>query len=193
MCCWTPVSMPRWDFHGRLDAFKKWLEKGKSFLRFAVWVLFQCSWLSSHFWPPPFPLTSCPCPTSPQLTDFGLSRHTVSVSKEAGQKGGTISYMPPEAFNGPYKPTQASDIYRWLTKLHDQCRSFSKPLVNPSGSGVDARTTSPGSILYVFVTDQVSGDFSSQLRDIPVVHHHRENTIWKWVTISVPDGGIYNM
>lgn len=50
-----------------------------------------------------------------KLTDFGLSRfyHSVTRSsrKKSEEEGGTISYMPPEAFNISYTPTKASDIY----------------------------------------------------------------------------------
>ncbi|KAM9335132.1 receptor-interacting serine/threonine-protein kinase 3 [Symphorus nematophorus] len=52
-----------------------------------------------------------------KLTDFGLARlyHSVSrVSKKDGEEeGGTISYMPPEAFDVSYSPTRASDIYSY--------------------------------------------------------------------------------
>lgn len=52
-----------------------------------------------------------------QLTDFGLARFYQSVTrvskKDSDEEGGTISYMPPEAFQLTYKPTQASDIYRY--------------------------------------------------------------------------------
>lgn len=44
-----------------------------------------------------------------QITDFGLSKYT-SSSNEAN--GGTIEYMPPEAFQEGYKPSEASDVYR---------------------------------------------------------------------------------
>lgn len=50
-----------------------------------------------------------------KLTDFGLARvyHSVTrVSKRSSDtEGGTISYMPPEAFDLSYSPTKASDIY----------------------------------------------------------------------------------
>ncbi|XP_032400269.1 receptor-interacting serine/threonine-protein kinase 3 isoform X3 [Etheostoma spectabile] len=52
-----------------------------------------------------------------QLTDFGLARYYHSVTrvskKNSGEEGGTISYMPPEAFHVSYKPTLASDIYSY--------------------------------------------------------------------------------
>ncbi|XP_040887388.1 receptor-interacting serine/threonine-protein kinase 3 [Toxotes jaculatrix] len=52
-----------------------------------------------------------------KLTDFGLSKiyHSVTrVSKKGSEEeGGTISYMPPEAFDIVYKPSQASDIYSY--------------------------------------------------------------------------------
>ncbi|KAK9524965.1 hypothetical protein VZT92_017321 [Zoarces viviparus] len=52
-----------------------------------------------------------------KLTDFGLSRFYRSVTrcskKDSEEEGGTISYMPPEAFDLSYKPTQASDIYSY--------------------------------------------------------------------------------
>ncbi|XP_040209245.1 receptor-interacting serine/threonine-protein kinase 3 isoform X2 [Rana temporaria] len=43
-----------------------------------------------------------------KITDFGLSKYT-SSSNEAN--GGTIEYMPPEAFQEGYKPSEASDVY----------------------------------------------------------------------------------
>ncbi|XP_032400268.1 receptor-interacting serine/threonine-protein kinase 3 isoform X2 [Etheostoma spectabile] len=52
-----------------------------------------------------------------KLTDFGLARYYHSVTrvskKNSGEEGGTISYMPPEAFHVSYKPTLASDIYSY--------------------------------------------------------------------------------
>ncbi|XP_029382293.1 receptor-interacting serine/threonine-protein kinase 3 [Echeneis naucrates] len=53
-----------------------------------------------------------------KLTDFGLSKYYTSLSrlskKNSNEEGGTISYMPPEAFAmSTYKPTQASDIYSY--------------------------------------------------------------------------------
>ncbi|KAM6908988.1 receptor-interacting serine/threonine-protein kinase 3 [Xenentodon cancila] len=51
-----------------------------------------------------------------KLTDFGLARFYHSVtrsSKKDSEEGGTISYMPPEAFNISYSPSQASDIYSY--------------------------------------------------------------------------------
>ncbi|XP_073331055.1 receptor-interacting serine/threonine-protein kinase 3 [Pagrus major] len=50
-----------------------------------------------------------------KLTDFGLARFYHSVTrgskKDSEEEGGTISYMPPEAFKISYSPTRASDIY----------------------------------------------------------------------------------
>lgn len=50
-----------------------------------------------------------------KLTDFGLARFSNSVtraSKKASEdEGGTLSYMPPEAFEISYDPKRASDIY----------------------------------------------------------------------------------
>uniref|UniRef100_UPI0037E85446 receptor-interacting serine/threonine-protein kinase 3-like n=1 Tax=Semicossyphus pulcher TaxID=241346 RepID=UPI0037E85446 len=52
-----------------------------------------------------------------KLTDFGLSRcyhsNTRPSKKDTEEEGGTLPYMPPEAFNVSYKPTQASDIYSY--------------------------------------------------------------------------------
>lgn len=52
-----------------------------------------------------------------QITDFGLARFYCSTTRVSdkcnGAKGGTHCYMPPEAFSLSYKPTKASDIYRW--------------------------------------------------------------------------------
>ncbi|KAF1394444.1 hypothetical protein PFLUV_G00000370 [Perca fluviatilis] len=52
-----------------------------------------------------------------KLTDFGLSRISSSitqVSKDDESLGGTINYMPPEAFESTsYKPTRAFDIYSY--------------------------------------------------------------------------------
>ncbi|XP_047451233.1 receptor-interacting serine/threonine-protein kinase 3 isoform X2 [Mugil cephalus] len=51
-----------------------------------------------------------------KLTDFGLAKfyHTVRrISKESNDEGGTLSYMPPEAFSVSYHPTLASDIYSY--------------------------------------------------------------------------------
>lgn len=51
-----------------------------------------------------------------KLTDFGLAKnyHSVSASckKDSAKEEGTLSYMPPEAFDDPcYTPTKASDVY----------------------------------------------------------------------------------
>ncbi|XP_034532636.1 receptor-interacting serine/threonine-protein kinase 3 [Notolabrus celidotus] len=52
-----------------------------------------------------------------KLTDFGLSRfyhsHTRLSKKDNEEEGGTLPYMPPEAFDLTYKPTKASDIYSY--------------------------------------------------------------------------------
>ncbi|XP_053715883.1 receptor-interacting serine/threonine-protein kinase 3 [Synchiropus splendidus] len=53
-----------------------------------------------------------------KLTDFGLSRvrHSQSYLMQHGEIsdcviGGTIHYMPPEAFRKPWTPSEATDIY----------------------------------------------------------------------------------
>ncbi|XP_013877267.1 receptor-interacting serine/threonine-protein kinase 3 [Austrofundulus limnaeus] len=50
-----------------------------------------------------------------KLTDFGLSRFSQSITRASNKddkdEGGTLSYMPPEAFQTSYSPTRASDIY----------------------------------------------------------------------------------
>uniref|UniRef100_A0A8C9Z434 Protein kinase domain-containing protein n=1 Tax=Sander lucioperca TaxID=283035 RepID=A0A8C9Z434_SANLU len=52
-----------------------------------------------------------------KLTDFGLSRISCSVAqvskKDDEDSGGTVNYMPPEAFGETYKPKRASDIYSY--------------------------------------------------------------------------------
>ncbi|XP_068611902.1 receptor-interacting serine/threonine-protein kinase 3 [Brachionichthys hirsutus] len=52
-----------------------------------------------------------------KLTDFGLARFCQSITrvskKDSEDEGGTISYMPPEAFEISYSPTRASDIYSY--------------------------------------------------------------------------------
>ncbi|CAJ1085883.1 receptor-interacting serine/threonine-protein kinase 3 [Xyrichtys novacula] len=52
-----------------------------------------------------------------KLTDFGLSRFyhssTQLSKKDPEEEGGTLPYMPPEAFDVSYKPTKASDIYSY--------------------------------------------------------------------------------
>uniref|UniRef100_A0A3Q0RND0 Receptor-interacting serine-threonine kinase 3 n=1 Tax=Amphilophus citrinellus TaxID=61819 RepID=A0A3Q0RND0_AMPCI len=53
-----------------------------------------------------------------KLTDFGLARFSQSVTRISKkdrdeEEGGTISYMPPEAFSISYNPTRASDIYSY--------------------------------------------------------------------------------
>ncbi|KAG7462144.1 hypothetical protein MATL_G00199730 [Megalops atlanticus] len=54
-----------------------------------------------------------------KLTDFGLAKlvRTVSSGLRQEEAGGTISYMPPEAFKCTYKPTPASDIYSYAILL----------------------------------------------------------------------------
>ncbi|XP_017292977.1 receptor-interacting serine/threonine-protein kinase 3 [Kryptolebias marmoratus] len=50
-----------------------------------------------------------------KLTDFGLAKFSQSVTrvskKDSNEEGGTLSYMPPEAFEISYSPTRSSDIY----------------------------------------------------------------------------------
>ncbi|XP_031154475.2 receptor-interacting serine/threonine-protein kinase 4-like [Sander lucioperca] len=46
-----------------------------------------------------------------KLTNFGLAQISCSVSKNSESLGGTINYMPPEAFEASYEPTRAFDIY----------------------------------------------------------------------------------
>ncbi|XP_078114201.1 receptor-interacting serine/threonine-protein kinase 4-like [Sander vitreus] len=52
-----------------------------------------------------------------KLTDFGLARISCSISrvskKDDEEGGGTVNYMPPEAFELSYKPNRASDIYSY--------------------------------------------------------------------------------
>ncbi|KAM9717735.1 receptor-interacting serine/threonine-protein kinase 4 [Menidia menidia] len=52
-----------------------------------------------------------------KLTDFGLSKlyHSITGTsrKENEEEGGTLKYMPPEAFQLSYSPAQASDIYSY--------------------------------------------------------------------------------
>lgn len=52
-----------------------------------------------------------------KLTDFGLAKVYRSVSrvsrKDAASEEGTLSYMPPEAFELSYTPTKASDTYSY--------------------------------------------------------------------------------
>ncbi|KAJ8261573.1 hypothetical protein GJAV_G00155870 [Gymnothorax javanicus] len=50
-----------------------------------------------------------------KITDFGLARMMRSISRVSGQgmDGGTLSYMPPEAFTLSYKATPASDLYSY--------------------------------------------------------------------------------
>ncbi|XP_031154437.2 receptor-interacting serine/threonine-protein kinase 3-like [Sander lucioperca] len=71
-----------------------------------------------------------------KLTDFGLSRISCSVtqaSKNGEPLGGTINYMPPEAFeNISYEPTRAFDIYSfgiliWSTVTGKQPYANAKP------------------------------------------------------------------
>uniref|UniRef100_A0A668A849 Receptor-interacting serine-threonine kinase 3 n=1 Tax=Myripristis murdjan TaxID=586833 RepID=A0A668A849_9TELE len=50
-----------------------------------------------------------------KLTDFGLARYSHSVTRASKRKnddeGGTISYMPPEAFNISYREDNYTDLY----------------------------------------------------------------------------------
>uniref|UniRef100_A0A671YEK2 Protein kinase domain-containing protein n=1 Tax=Sparus aurata TaxID=8175 RepID=A0A671YEK2_SPAAU len=52
-----------------------------------------------------------------RLADFGLSRVSTSAltssSEQTGETGCTYKYMPPEAFDGSYKPGRAFDIYSY--------------------------------------------------------------------------------
>ncbi|KAF6730641.1 Receptor-interacting serine/threonine-protein kinase 3 [Oryzias melastigma] len=50
-----------------------------------------------------------------KLTDFGLARfyHSITQSSKKREEGGTISYMPPEAFSLEYHPSKTSDIYSY--------------------------------------------------------------------------------
>ncbi|XP_034425200.1 receptor-interacting serine/threonine-protein kinase 3 isoform X2 [Hippoglossus hippoglossus] len=52
-----------------------------------------------------------------KLTDFGLSKPSQTQAqvsrRDTEDGGGTISYMPPEAFGINYKPSRASDIYSY--------------------------------------------------------------------------------
>ncbi|XP_061106591.1 receptor-interacting serine/threonine-protein kinase 4-like [Conger conger] len=52
-----------------------------------------------------------------KITDFGLARLMRSISAQRGEDGGTLSYMPPEAFRTPYKATPASDSYSYAILL----------------------------------------------------------------------------
>ncbi|KAJ8007662.1 hypothetical protein DPEC_G00096490 [Dallia pectoralis] len=62
-------------------------------------------------------LCLCLSAVSLQLTDFGLARVYQSISKakmkDTGEEVGTLSYMPPEAFDVNYQPTRASDVYSY--------------------------------------------------------------------------------
>ncbi|XP_030635310.1 receptor-interacting serine/threonine-protein kinase 3-like [Chanos chanos] len=65
---------------------------------------------------------------SAKLTDFGLAKVVRSVSKAMGddgwEEGGTLEYMPPEAFTeslGSYKPSCASDVYSYGILLWSIC------------------------------------------------------------------------
>ncbi|XP_072271260.1 uncharacterized protein [Pyxicephalus adspersus] len=48
-----------------------------------------------------------------RITDFGLSKYTSSSSilADSGTVGGTLEYMPPEAFQEGYQPSTSTDIY----------------------------------------------------------------------------------
>ncbi|KAL4617686.1 receptor-interacting serine/threonine-protein kinase 4-like [Arapaima gigas] len=54
-----------------------------------------------------------------KLTDFGLAKlfNSLSTASSNSEEGGTVSYMPPEAFNLHYKPTPASDVYSYAIVL----------------------------------------------------------------------------
>ncbi|XP_061106742.1 interferon-induced very large GTPase 1-like [Conger conger] len=54
-----------------------------------------------------------------KITDFGLARLMRSISSVGGwgEGRGTLSYMPPEAFQTPYKATPASDSYSYAILL----------------------------------------------------------------------------
>ncbi|XP_061118176.1 receptor-interacting serine/threonine-protein kinase 4-like [Conger conger] len=54
-----------------------------------------------------------------KITDFGLARLMRSISSVGGQGEGrgTLSYMPPEAFQTSYKATPASDSYSYAILL----------------------------------------------------------------------------
>lgn len=59
------------------------------------------------------------CPNSVQVADFGLSKCKRGTSRRSlGQEegdgyGGTLEYMPPEAFTDMnYKPSTGTDVYR---------------------------------------------------------------------------------
>ncbi|KAG9487266.1 hypothetical protein GDO78_007240 [Eleutherodactylus coqui] len=51
-----------------------------------------------------------------KITDFGLSKYTcysaVCASEDGEGVGGTLEYMPPEAFQEGYQPSTATDVYR---------------------------------------------------------------------------------
>ncbi|XP_029951475.1 receptor-interacting serine/threonine-protein kinase 3-like [Salarias fasciatus] len=51
-----------------------------------------------------------------KLADFGLSRVSTSVlitSEKTAETGGTLAYMPPEAFDPKYEPVRAFDRYSY--------------------------------------------------------------------------------
>ncbi|XP_029310685.1 receptor-interacting serine/threonine-protein kinase 3 [Cottoperca gobio] len=55
------------------------------------------------------------CALNAKLTDFGLSQFSHSIMRDSDSEveGGTTKYMPPEAFDLSYKPTQSFDIYSY--------------------------------------------------------------------------------
>lgn len=122
MCCWTPISMPRYSTflatcHVLKAAAKKTKQKVYTYCfvpifnsRPSVSLLLAASFLLML-------ILNTFFPTSLQLTDFGLSRYyysfTRSSKKNNEEEGGANSYMPPEAFDISYSPTRASDIYRY--------------------------------------------------------------------------------
>uniref|UniRef100_A0A8D3AUS0 Protein kinase domain-containing protein n=1 Tax=Scophthalmus maximus TaxID=52904 RepID=A0A8D3AUS0_SCOMX len=77
-----------------------------------------------------------------KLTDFGLAKfyHSISrVSKRSSEEeGGTLSYMPPEAFDLQYSPTRASDIYSYGVLLWSIVTG-KQPYANPISSIVRLR------------------------------------------------------
>ncbi|XP_078126623.1 receptor-interacting serine/threonine-protein kinase 4-like [Sander vitreus] len=73
-----------------------------------------------------------------KLTDFGLARISCSVtqvSKNSESLGGTINYMPPEAFESTsYEPTRSFDIYSfgillWSIVTGKQPYESAKPFI----------------------------------------------------------------
>ncbi|XP_029951469.1 tyrosine-protein kinase JAK2-like isoform X2 [Salarias fasciatus] len=48
-----------------------------------------------------------------KLADFGLSTSVLMTSEKTAEPGGTLAYMPPEAFDPQYEPVWAFDIYSY--------------------------------------------------------------------------------